>query len=90
MTIKGSDDKLIVCGVGDKGSYEASLQILDGLVDGAYKSTFSLDHVKKLSSVSGSLYLSFGTDMPILLESMNEMEGYSYGMLIAPRIEAED
>lgn len=77
-------------GEGDKGSYEAELQALDNNADRAYKSTFSLDYVKKLSSVSGSLYLSFGTDMPILLESLNDVEGFSYGMLIAPRIEAED
>ena len=90
ITIKTNGDQLLVSGEGDKGSYEAELQALDNNADRAYKSTFSLDHVKKLSSVSGSFYLSFGTDMPILLESMNEMEGYSYGMLIAPRIEADD
>lgn len=61
VTIRGRDDQLFICGEGDKGSYEASLQVLDGLVDGAYESTFSLDHVKKLSSVSGSdLCLCFG------------------------------
>lgn len=90
ITIKTNGDQLLVSGEGDKGSYEAELQALDNNADRAYKSTFSLDHVKKLSSVSGSFYLSFGTDMPILLESLNGMEGYSYGMLIAPRIEADD
>lgn len=88
LRIKTYEDNLIIYNKGVIGSYESNIKLIGNQKE--CSSVFSLDLVDKLfklTTVSNTLNISMGNDMPMLFCLNDSFEELFIRYLIAPRIE---